>query len=454
MTGSARKSRPVPCTWRGGRGSKESSECDGQCHDHHPRTTRSTTLSSTVSETPFLSLSPSSSPSQTALTRRRRALLQNTTTNGLQALTMENSPPAATNDADQEPQTFDPRTAFAPFLQCLACDPPGLLVAPTTLHCGHTVCAHHVRSPADGQDDGHEHGEQPSASSSRLQLPTTLARILSNNPTQQHIPPPPTQQPPDPANANGQLLVMPTCPIPNCRQAFASGNHNSTRINIPPNSTVAYYPPMQQQQLAHDLLQQRVTIPEPRIDVSVSRVLGLLERTEPWVSDAENETDVVRVRGDEVHESGDESDEDERGDNLDEETSLPSTDSQGHAGPSSLRRRRPSSPSDAQDNVRSCSGRSPRPRKRPRRQSVTKDPDSLSNSHFTARTAHRPRSPGSLDHTPPRTREGAEERFNKELTEQLSCEICFILLYEPVTTPCQHVRKIILIPLGSNRIIF
>lgn len=29
-------------------------------------------------------------------------------------------------------------------------------------------------------------------------------------------------------------------------------------------------------------------------------------------------------------------------------------------------------------------------------------------------------------------------RFEKDLLVELTCEICFILLYEPLTTPCQH----------------
>jgi len=30
--------------------------------------------------------------------------------------------------------------------------------------------------------------------------------------------------------------------------------------------------------------------------------------------------------------------------------------------------------------------------------------------------------------------------FDKTLTTELICEICFMLFYQPVTTPCQHVR--------------
>jgi hypothetical protein len=33
-------------------------------------------------------------------------------------------------------------------------------------------------------------------------------------------------------------------------------------------------------------------------------------------------------------------------------------------------------------------------------------------------------------------------RFEKELLTELTCEICFTLFYQPVTTPCQHVRQL------------
>lgn len=35
----------------------------------------------------------------------------------------------------------------------------------------------------------------------------------------------------------------------------------------------------------------------------------------------------------------------------------------------------------------------------------------------------------------------AQGRFEKDLISELTCEICFMLLYRPVTTPCQHVRR-------------
>lgn len=41
-------------------------------------------------------------------------------------------------------------------------------------------------------------------------------------------------------------------------------------------------------------------------------------------------------------------------------------------------------------------------------------------------------------------------RFDKELLTELTCEICFMLYYQPVTTPCQHVRSILSIIHAKN----
>lgn len=32
-------------------------------------------------------------------------------------------------------------------------------------------------------------------------------------------------------------------------------------------------------------------------------------------------------------------------------------------------------------------------------------------------------------------------QFDKKLLDELSCHICYVLFYKPVTTPCQHVRS-------------
>ncbi len=150
---------------------------DGECHDHHPpRTSRSPP---SISALPFFFHPPPPPSSQTPLTRRRRATSRVSSTtirDGVQTLTMSQSPPSpSSNGAGQALSTFDPRTAYAPLLSCLACNPPGPLVFPTTLHCGHTVCAHHVRTPSNDHEDGNERTEHPQL---RVQLYSCLHRFL------------------------------------------------------------------------------------------------------------------------------------------------------------------------------------------------------------------------------------------------------------------------------------
>jgi hypothetical protein len=36
-----------------------------------------------------------------------------------------------------------------------------------------------------------------------------------------------------------------------------------------------------------------------------------------------------------------------------------------------------------------------------------------------------------------------QDQFENELLAELSCEICFVLLYQPITSPCQHVRALL-----------
>ncbi|KAI0068857.1 hypothetical protein BV25DRAFT_1792197 [Artomyces pyxidatus] len=74
-------------------------------------------------------------------------------------------------------------------------------------------------------------------------------------------------------------------------------------------------------------------------------------------------------------------------------------------GPSSARTHRLSPDGSDGDN--------PRPRKRRRR-------------HVPAPRRDEPPAPD------------AAVRFEKELLSELTCEICFMLLYQPITTPCQH----------------
>jgi hypothetical protein len=80
---------------------------------------------------------------------------------------------------------------------------------------------------------------------------------------------------------------------------------------------------------------------------------------------------------------------------------------------------------------------SDRPRKRPRRMSQ----DSCLLTHLQNQAHHSRTVPADQ---PLPSSESLDapilQRFHKDLLTELTCEICFILLYQPITTPCQHVR--------------
>lgn len=77
-----------------------------------------------------------------------------------------------------------------------------------------------------------------------------------------------------------------------------------------------------------------------------------------------------------------------------------------------------SGPSEIRPSYPPPSGPSPRSRPRPQSPSTAFDP---------------PPSP----HSPSR-RINSISNFDKALAAELTCEICFMLLYQPITTPCQH----------------
>jgi hypothetical protein len=69
-----------------------------------------------------------------------------------------------------------------------------------------------------------------------------------------------------------------------------------------------------------------------------------------------------------------------------------------------------------------------------------------------ARTSARKRRRKQL--LPPRRLDApaqSADHFEKEVLTELTCEICFNLLYQPVTSPCQHVSFSIFSPFVLRR---
>ena len=80
-----------------------------------------------------------------------------------------------------------------------------------------------------------------------------------------------------------------------------------------------------------------------------------------------------------------------------------------------------------------------RPRKRRRRhQSPDDDDDGDLLTHLRNAAAHQRSVPIDV----PLIQDSPPPDFDKRLLEELTCHICYVLFYKPVTTPCQHVRPL------------
>lgn len=224
-------------------------------------------------------------------------------------------------------------TRIVPLLCCPCCPPRTRLVDPTTLRCGHTVCAVHLHS---------DRSRAPPSSSSR-------------------------------------------CPLPTCRP----GEDDTLRPRIPHSSSVVYIP-------AHaDAIPVPSTSSDSGVksDVTLNKLIGLVERAERQFAE---ETPLINL--------GNSDDDDEEAED----------------GPPPLIP--PVSPLPSSIPLGSDTPGSPntRPRKR--------------------RRARAPSGP-TLPLPPPHV--ALAPWFEKELVGELTCEICYMMFYQPVTTPCQHVRYFI-----------
>ncbi|KAF7776659.1 hypothetical protein Agabi119p4_5052 [Agaricus bisporus var. burnettii] len=241
------------------------------------------------------------------------------------------------------PPPLSPAAVDALFC-CAVCHGP--LRQPATLHCGHSVCAVHVTGPSD-------------------------------------------QPPPD-------SPLPPRCPLRSCDSTLVP---SPAQPRIPASSRVRYHPVPDA--AARPVLVQPETVPEPRLDVTLSKVLDLVARTKQALL---------------------------------EDATTDSSDGE------------PDSHSSAHDH----SVRRPRKRRR-RRISPPPEDDSADDllSHLRKQAVHQrtlshdepvlPSLPPSQTDTPlPRSKDAVLARFQKDLLVELTCEICFVLLYQPITTPCQH----------------
>ncbi|KAG6900954.1 hypothetical protein C0993_004391 [Termitomyces sp. T159_Od127] len=217
------------------------------------------------------------------------------------------------------PPAMPMHLSLLPLLRCPVCH--ARLHAPTTLRCGHSVCAVHLRDSE--------------------------------------------------------------CPVPRCSHPDVPSHPI-----IPPASSVAYHPaPSSASTSAAFALPSRV-------DVTISKVLDLIARVQPHPADPSDSEDSSQLIS-------------------------PASSSSGS-------RRRPRS-SDEYN----------RPRKRRRHRPPICDNDDAPDllSHLTAASARQRSVRHDQPLLPPST---PSDSLEKELLVELTCEICFTLFYDPITTPCQH----------------
>ena len=175
-----------------------------------------------------------------------------------------------------------------------------------------------------------------------------------------------------------------SCPVPACSERPSAGPR------IPSQSRVRYTPAQ------NPIVPTPVTIPDHRSDVVLNKIIILVDRA---LQDSPPQTHL---------------------DSDDDDSSSASSRDSSH-----------------------------RPRKRHKQHHHDDDePDLL--SHLRSVAAQERTIPPDvplipLDHPPPP--DPALQEFDKKLLDELTCHICYVLFYQPVTTPCQHVRTLLPIPI-------
>lgn len=246
-----------------------------------------------------------------------------------------------------EPPMLSP-TAVDSLLCCAVCH--DLLRQPATLHCGHTVCALHVTGPGD------------------------------------HPPP--------------DSPLPPRCPLRGCDSTPVS---SPALPRIPSSSRVRYHPAPDA--AAPPPLVQPESVPAPRLDITLNKVIGLVARTKQSLQDTAT---------------------------TDSSDAEPDSYSSAHdhlLRRPHKRRRRHISPPPQDDNADDLLSHL-------RKQAIRQR--TLSHDEPVL-----PSLPPSQTDTPlSHSKDAVLAGFQKDLLAELTCEICFVLLYQPITTPCQHVRPI------------
>ncbi|KAN0131483.1 PUA-like domain containing protein [Lactarius tabidus] len=202
-----------------------------------------------------------------------------------------------------------------------------------------------------------------------------------------------------------RLLRLSTCPLPSCT---VSPSNPATLPNIPTSSRVTIYPATDVQ-LDVDAA-AFATIPQSRTDVTINKLASIVHR-----HDRLSRSTATLDSG-----SGSDSDSDDE-EISDTNTTRPSPSQPGASTPGSTS----IVPSDASSSSSIST-------------QIASSLDASLQHQAPARSNARKRRRKHLP--PPRRLDSPAQStdFEKELLNELSCEICFMLLYQPITSPCQH----------------
>jgi hypothetical protein len=295
-----------------------------------------------------------------------------------------NTPPVVGEPSSRSLLPTPMPRSILPLLLCLVCSKT--LRHPTTLHCGHTVCSEHVQSSPDDSSD----------------------------------PPPP----------GGPMLLI--CPLTSCVSLMNPSS--AAAPNIPSTSRVVYVPaPPAHRNVRQHPSRQVTHVPDPKTDVTIGKVMNLISRAQEWIESEDRglPPDPDRFVPLPPDANDDDDDSDHESDHAvfieDEHEHEPEPEPEPE-------------PDSSQTPTRSSLGslhRRPSPRQRGSSASGT-----ISLRPKKRRRCHVSQSSGPTLHPPPSLDPGmdnARARFEKELQSELTCEICFAMMYQPMTTPCQHV---------------
>lgn len=239
--------------------------------------------------------------------------------------------------------------------------------------------------------------------SSPLLAPVTL--FCGHSVCAKHVSIPPSQ--PNPHHLSPTRLRLTPCPLEGCN---ASPSNPVPLPNIPSSSRVTFYPAAGPQPYRDSAAFE--TIPDTRTDITINKLASIIHRYDQHqqTQDTERLPTLDSSSG---------------SDSLTDEEIL---DTQPTAGPSTTT---PSEPSSEP--------------------SIPRQISSDASQQDSVRISARKRRRKQLQ--PPRRLDApaqSADHFEKELFSELTCEICFMLLYQPITSPCQHVRSSLIFSFPLN----